>query len=134
LVAEAAVALEDRTIKVVKEPSVAVVAVVAKDTLAVLVDLRVMPIMAKAQALLEIKAKLEKVAAVEIMVEKLTVVLEEKVVVKERMQILALEEIMVLVLLVDRVLRFVKQAEYLGLLEVTAVQLLATPIKQVLTK
>ena len=127
-------ALEDKTIKVVKEPSEEVVAVVAKDTLAVLVDLRVMLIMVKAQALLEIKAKLEKVAAVEIMVEKLTVVLEEKVVVKERMQILALEEIMVLVLLVDRVLRFVKQVEYLGLLEVTAVRLLATPIKQVLTK
>ena len=53
-VAEAAVALEDRMIKVVKEPSEAAVAAVAKDTLAVLVDLRVMPIMVKAQALLEI--------------------------------------------------------------------------------
>ena len=54
LVVEAAVALEDKTIKVVKEPSEAVVAVVAKDTLAVLVDLRVMPIMVKARAVLEI--------------------------------------------------------------------------------
>ena len=54
LVAEAAVALEDKMTKVVKEPSEAVVAVVAKDTLAVLVDLRVMPIMAKVQAVLEI--------------------------------------------------------------------------------
>ena len=54
LVAEAAVALEDKMIKVVKEPSEAVVAVAAKDTLAVLVDLRVMPIMAKVQAVLEI--------------------------------------------------------------------------------
>ena len=53
LVAEAAVALEDKMTKVVNDPSEAVVAVVAKDTLAVLVDLRVMPIMGKAQALLE---------------------------------------------------------------------------------
>ena len=54
LVVEAAVALEDRMIKVVKEPSEAVVVAVAKDTLAVLVDLRVMPTMAKVQAVLEI--------------------------------------------------------------------------------
>ena len=54
LVVEAAVALEDRMIKVVKEPSVVAVVAVAKDTLAVLVDLRVMPIMVKAQAVLVI--------------------------------------------------------------------------------
>ena len=54
LVVEAAVALEDKMIKVVREPSEAVAAVVAKDILAVLVDLRVMPIMVKAQAVLEI--------------------------------------------------------------------------------
>ena len=51
---EAAVALEDRMIKVVKEPSEAVVVAAAKDTLAVLVDLRVMLIMAKAEAVLVI--------------------------------------------------------------------------------
>ena len=51
---EAAVALEDRMTKVVKEPSEAVAAVAAKDILAVLVDLRVMLIMVKAQAVLEI--------------------------------------------------------------------------------
>ena len=51
---EAAVALEDKMIKVVREPLEAVVVVVAKDTLAVLVGLRVMPIMAKVQAVLEI--------------------------------------------------------------------------------
>ena len=54
LVVEAAVALEDKTIKVVKEPLEAAEAAVAKDTLAVLVDLRAMQIMVKAQALLEI--------------------------------------------------------------------------------
>ena len=54
LLVDEAVSLEDKTIKVVKEPSEAVVAVVAKDTLAVLVDLRVMPIMVQAQAVLVI--------------------------------------------------------------------------------
>ena len=54
LVVEAAVALEDKMIKVVKEPLEAVAVVVAKVSLAVLVDLRVMPIMAKVQAVLEI--------------------------------------------------------------------------------
>ena len=54
LVAVAAVALEDKTIRVVKEPLEAAVAAVAKDILAVLVDLRVMLIMAKVQAVLEI--------------------------------------------------------------------------------
>ena len=54
LVVEAAVALDDKTIKVVKEPSEAVEVVAAKDILAVLVDLRVMPIMVKAQAVLVI--------------------------------------------------------------------------------
>ena len=53
LVVEAAVALEDKMIKVVKEPLEAVAAVVAKVSLAVLVDLRVMPTMAKVQAVLE---------------------------------------------------------------------------------
>ena len=47
-------AREDKTIKVVKEPLEVVEVVAAKDTLAVLVDLRVMLIMVKAQAVLVI--------------------------------------------------------------------------------
>ena len=53
--------------------------------------------------------KLEKVAVVEIMVIRHTVVLVEKVVAKEKVQIMVLEEITVLVLVALKVLRFVRQ-------------------------
>ena len=52
-----------------------------------------------------------KEAVVEIMVIRLIVVLVEKVVVKERPQMLVLEEITVLVLVVDRVLQFGNRVE-----------------------
>ena len=56
--------------------------------------------------------KLVKEAVVEIMVIRLIVVLEEKVVVKERPQMLVLERIMDLELVVLKVLQFVKQVEF----------------------
>ena len=52
-----------------------------------------------------------KVAVVEIMVIRHTVVLVEKVVAKERPQMLVLEEITVLVLVVARDLQYVNQVE-----------------------